>query len=112
MPLSMTPSQSLSLASQISCTGLTPPTQESTPPLHWSTPGLHSPTFEPQAVPTFITPLSMLPSQSLSLPSHTSGTGVIGLEQVQAPPAHTSTPWLQVPPSVPLSVQLAPIGGH
>src|SRR4051812_39717840 len=108
MPLSLTPSQSLSLPSQISGVGLTPPTQESTPALHWSVPGLHSPTLLPQAVPTFITPLSMLPSQSLSSPSQTSGVGSLAPLQTQPPAWQSSAPWLHAGvASVPTSLQVA-----
>src|SRR3954471_1432879 len=104
MPLSFTPSQSLSLPSHSSIVGKTPPTQVSTPALHWRTPCLHSPTLVPQAWPTVITPASIMPLQLLSRPSQTSGLGAVGAVQVQAPPAHTSEPWLQGAVSVPLSL--------
>src|SRR6516225_7577079 len=106
MPLSMVPSQSLSLPSQISGVGKTPPTHESTPALHWSTPCLHSPTFVPQGVPTLVTLSSIMPLQLLSMPSQTSALGSFAPLQTQPPPWHRSAPCAHGMVSEPLSPQV------
>src|SRR5262245_51521180 len=79
-PSSVRPSQSLSLPSQVSAVGLTPPWQApQLPPLQVCVPTRHSPRFElhgrtapsvhGQPAP------SIMPSQSLSLPSHFAAAG-------------------------------------
>src|SRR5690349_14266055 len=55
------------------------PEQPSTPLVHTAVPGVQRPTLEPQGPPMSTRPpapvSSILPSQSLSLPSQTSGKG-------------------------------------
>src|SRR4051812_44795748 len=108
------PLQSLSLPSQISGVGPTAPTQVIMPAVHAVRPCLHSPTLLPQTWPTCgKLPLSTVPSQLLSMPSHVSGLGAFGFEQTQPPaPEHTREPWLHGGVSAPMSLQVAPGGGH
>src|SRR5262245_6480108 len=112
MLLSIIPSQSLSLPSQIS--GIGPvPLHVSTPFIQMVVPGVHSPTLAPQGPPTpGRLPSSMLPLQLLPMPSHVSGAGVFDGVHVHAPPVQSSEPWLHGGASVPLSVQFPPGGGH
>src|SRR5262249_20823086 len=74
-PSSMAPSQSLSSPSHCSGMGPTLPEQTRVPLTHAMVPVEHSPVLMPHDVPTCGTPSSTMPSQSLSLPSHTSGLG-------------------------------------
>src|SRR5690349_12211674 len=114
MPLSIVPSQSLSLPSQTSGDGGTSLAQSSTPELHTRAPCMHSPLVIPQAWPTWgRLPSSAVPLQSLSMPSQVSPAGPLGFWQTQPEaPAQASEPLLQGGASVPLSLQLPPGGGH
>src|SRR5690349_14294204 len=94
MLLSIMPSQSLSLPSQISGTGPVP-LQVSTPLTQVVTPGVHSPTLLPQGPPVpGRLPSSIMLLQSLSMPSHVSGAGVFEGVQLQLPPVQISVPLL------------------
>src|SRR5215471_11655005 len=102
--VSITPSQSLSLPSQISALGKTHPSH-TTPsaPLQTMCPALHSPTptlfgsrpAHTQEVPT---PGKL---QSLSMPSQTSGIGVEVALQTSLPAWQTNVPELHVPRPLP-----------
>src|SRR6266850_2238850 len=113
LPLSITPSQSLSKPSQISVTGPTPPTQTNDPPVHCVAPKEHSPVSVPHCAPPPGFPLSVIPSQSLSRPSHVSAAGPTPPTQITDPPVHcvapkehspVSVPHCAPPPGLPLSV--------
>src|SRR5262245_57654686 len=112
MLLSMNPSQSLSLPSQISGTGPWP-LHVSTPATQTVIPGVHSPTLLPQGPPTpGRLPSSIRPLQSLSLLSHVSGAGSFDGVHDHAPPTQISEPLLHGGVSEPTSVQVPPGGGH
>src|SRR5258706_67959 len=76
---STTPSQSSSKPLQTSANGPLLPEQPSMPFAHTAVPGVQRPTDEPHGPPMSTSPpgpvSSILPSQSLSLPSHVSGSG-------------------------------------
>src|SRR5262249_32830564 len=112
MPLSIWPSQSLSLLSQTS--GIGPwPLHTIWPLTQMFVPGLHSPTLLPQGPPIpGRLPSSTMPLQSLSTPSHVSGAGFFEGVHVQLPPTQISEPLLHGGASEPLPVQVPPGGGH
>src|SRR5450631_3074993 len=92
--LSMTPSQSLSLPSQISVVGPTPPWHfQPSLPRQAKVPGRHSQNMGwPAAMPAGLqlspggtTPSSTLPLQSLSLPSQSSAVGPTESQMILPP---------------------------
>ena len=109
-PVSTTPSQSLSLPSQISGWGPTPP-RHSQPraPTQMRWPGRHSPSSGPAGTPggRHSSPVpgrfsSTLPLQLLSRPSQTSSLGPTGV-QTRLPSTQRVVPWRHSPTWLPHS---------
>ncbi len=78
--------------------GPIPPWQTSAPLTHAVVPGVHGGWLMPHETPTPLAPSSTWPSQSLSMPSHTSGDGPMKPMHTLDP--HSTRPivhWL-VPP--------------
>ncbi len=110
LPLSTTPSQSLSRPSQISADGCTFWLQTIPPLLQAVVPAAQTPSLPVlQAWPPPGLPLSTTPSQSLSRPSQVSAAGWIALTQTTAPFRHCWVPSAQTPGSpVPQAPPIAP----
>src|SRR5262249_13212710 len=97
---STTPLQSSSSMLHVSNAGPLPPTHMRTPPTHCDVPNEHSPVSVPHAPPALMGLSSVTPSQSLSLPSHTSTDGPTAPMHTIMPFWHTSVPYEHSPTSV------------
>src|SRR5690606_11993075 len=102
MDSSIAPSQSSSMALQVSALGPVPPVQTSAPPEHARVPAVHAPIAVPQLPPPPGFPSSTRPSQSSSIALHRSMPGPIAPTHVpHVPPVQSWAPAWHAPTSFP-----------